>query len=204
MKSTQERIIEAAQNLFSKKGIDRTSVKDIAQEAHVNIAALNYHFNSKENLIDIIFGKMLSLFFPALTNVFSEDVTLEIKIQKFIDAYINVLLKYNPQLPFFIMSALQREPERIVRLQVFKELYNPEAFYEHIRREVQAGNIAKIDPQHYFMTILSLIGFQFAMQNMLREVNQWEKDDFKVFVLQRKEMIYSVAIAILRGNVKHP
>lgn len=49
---TKTRILDAAEKLFGEKGFDATSLRDITTEADVNLAAVNYHFQSKESLID--------------------------------------------------------------------------------------------------------------------------------------------------------
>lgn len=48
--STKERILETAHKLFAIKGLTGVSVREIAKETGVNIAAINYHFKNKENL----------------------------------------------------------------------------------------------------------------------------------------------------------
>ncbi len=47
---TSQRILEAAGELFAEKGFRGTTVSMICQKARANIAAVNYHFDSKENL----------------------------------------------------------------------------------------------------------------------------------------------------------
>ena len=47
---TRERILRAATRLFSRKGYDGTSTKEICEAAKVNIAAIHYHFSAKEKL----------------------------------------------------------------------------------------------------------------------------------------------------------
>lgn len=58
---TKERIVLAARKLFALKGYEGASVRDIAKDAGVNIAALNYHFQGKLNLfhqvIDQVFDE---------------------------------------------------------------------------------------------------------------------------------------------------
>lgn len=49
-KDTKSKILDVAARLFASKGFDGTSVRDIAQEAEVNIASVNYHFTSKQSL----------------------------------------------------------------------------------------------------------------------------------------------------------
>lgn len=48
--STRDRILAAAERLFSHQGLERATIRGIAAEAGVNIAAVNYHFGSKEAL----------------------------------------------------------------------------------------------------------------------------------------------------------
>jgi len=51
----QIQIISTAERLFSAKGFDGTSVRDIADEAGVNIAMISYYFGSKEKLMEALF-----------------------------------------------------------------------------------------------------------------------------------------------------
>lgn len=52
----QVQILEAAENLFAQKGFDGTSVRDIAEEAGVNLAMISYYFGSKEKLFEAMFA----------------------------------------------------------------------------------------------------------------------------------------------------
>lgn len=48
--STREKILHISHKLFADRGLNGVSVREIAKECDVNIAAINYHFNNKENL----------------------------------------------------------------------------------------------------------------------------------------------------------
>lgn len=54
---TKTRILDAAEKLFGKNGFDATSLRDITAEADVNLAAVNYHFQSKDSLIDAVIAR---------------------------------------------------------------------------------------------------------------------------------------------------
>lgn len=56
---TRARILEAAERLFAERGFDAASVRDITGEAGCNVAAVNYHFGSKENLYLETFRRLL-------------------------------------------------------------------------------------------------------------------------------------------------
>jgi AcrR family transcriptional regulator len=49
--STQDHILDIAERLFARQGVEATSLRAITSEAQVNIAAVNYHFGSKEGLV---------------------------------------------------------------------------------------------------------------------------------------------------------
>ena len=53
--STKERILRTAARLFSERGFDNVSLRDITTIADVNIAAVNYHFGSKIGLVAYVF-----------------------------------------------------------------------------------------------------------------------------------------------------
>ena len=50
-RDTKEKILDAAEQLFADRGFPSTSMRDITQHAAANIAAVNYHFGSKEALL---------------------------------------------------------------------------------------------------------------------------------------------------------
>lgn len=59
MRDTKTRILDAAEKAIIEHGADRATLRMITAEAHVNLAAINYHFGSKENLVDEIFAKYI-------------------------------------------------------------------------------------------------------------------------------------------------
>lgn len=61
-KDTAERILDAAEALFSEKGFAETSLRNITTKANVNLAAVNYHFGSKKSLIQAVFARYLAPF----------------------------------------------------------------------------------------------------------------------------------------------
>ena len=56
---TKSRILDSAEKLFGMNGFDATSLRDITTAADVNLAAINYHFQSKDSLIDAIVARRI-------------------------------------------------------------------------------------------------------------------------------------------------
>ena len=56
---TKERILDAAEQLFAERGFDGVSLRRIIGEAKVNLAAVHYHFHSKEGLLDAVFARRI-------------------------------------------------------------------------------------------------------------------------------------------------
>ena len=50
-RDTREKLLDAAERLFAEQGFDSTSLRQITAAAGANLAAVNYHFGSKEDLI---------------------------------------------------------------------------------------------------------------------------------------------------------
>ena len=57
---TRERILDAAERLFMENGYEATSMRTITGAAEVNLAAVNYHFGSKEALLREVFRRRLA------------------------------------------------------------------------------------------------------------------------------------------------
>lgn len=56
---TKDSILDAAEKLFAERGFEATSTRAITRNAGVNLAAVNYHFQSKEGLLQALFTRRL-------------------------------------------------------------------------------------------------------------------------------------------------
>jgi AcrR family transcriptional regulator len=57
---TCERILETAERLFAERGFDGTSIRDVTAEAGVNLAAVHYHYRSKEALLAAVLARIIA------------------------------------------------------------------------------------------------------------------------------------------------
>lgn len=66
---TRQRIMEVATHLFAVKGFDGTTIRDITREANVNVASMNYHFKSKENLRQEVLNHIMEDFRSRISSI---------------------------------------------------------------------------------------------------------------------------------------
>jgi AcrR family transcriptional regulator len=57
---TAARLLDAAERIFAEQGIEAASVRAITQAAGANIAAVNYHFGSKQDLVQALLERRVT------------------------------------------------------------------------------------------------------------------------------------------------
>ena len=106
-KQTEERIFDAATDVFLDKGMDGARMQDIANHANINKALLHYYYRTKDKLFEAVFEKIAAKVFSKFAPVFNENLSLEDKIRFFFNEHISFLQK-NPRLPAFILNEIGR------------------------------------------------------------------------------------------------
>src|ERR1700760_4069048 len=88
--STEEKIKEAARKLFTQNGFAATRTRDIAEEAGINLALLNYYFRSKQKLFDLIMQENFHKFLRGMTvNLQDETIGVDERVTRVVTAYID-------------------------------------------------------------------------------------------------------------------
>lgn len=107
---TAGRIVLEATRLFAIKGYDGVSIKEISDAADVNIAAINYHFESKANLFSHIIDQFLSELFVSSRKTLippQSPEDLKVRLEIFVRQTIEAILR-QPE----IITIIHREMER--------------------------------------------------------------------------------------------
>jgi len=101
---TKEKILQTTLQIISTEGVKGITIRKIAKISGVNIAAINYHFKSKENLIN----NTLKLFGKKMETTFAELDTLPLspkeKLKHFLLSFSDSQIKY----PGFMRSQIER------------------------------------------------------------------------------------------------
>lgn len=94
---TRSRILDVAEVLFMEQGFDGTSMRMITGQAGVNLAAVNYHFGSKEHLIQEVFRRRLTelnkVRLACLDVLEAEAGDTPIKPSRIVDAFFGTALR---------------------------------------------------------------------------------------------------------------
>lgn len=187
--STEEKIKNAARNIFHKKGFAATRTRDIAEEAGINLALLNYYFRSKEKLFDIIIMESLQGFLQSMIVLLgSEENSFEKKIELFVENYIDFLIG-QPQVPLFVLSELRANPGTLVSKMNLKEVIMKSNFIKQFQEEVKKGKIAPMHPIHFLMNLAGLVVFPFIGSPILKNIGDLKEAEFNGMMQERKKLI---------------
>lgn len=196
-KLTEDKIAEAAREVFVEKGMDGARMQEIADRAGINKALLHYYFRSKEKLFNFIAGKLLSRVGNMFSQIMKEGVSIEEKLTCFADTYIDILLE-NPFLPNFILNAATRNPEFILALFQSAEI-KPEEYFVPLSNQLKAEGY-NIEPHEFMVNSISLVIFPVAMRPMLQHIFfQGDKKAYNEYILTRKLKVVKFVMAALEG-----
>jgi AcrR family transcriptional regulator len=90
--STKDRILGAAEALFAQGGFAGTSLRQVTSRADVNLAAVNYHFGSKENLINEVFRRRMDEMSEARLSALAASETGSNRLESVLAAFIEPAL----------------------------------------------------------------------------------------------------------------
>lgn len=187
--STEEKIKEAARVVFHRKGFAATRTRDIAEEAGINLALLNYYFRSKEKLFKLIMVESMATFVKSIGIVFNEDrLSLEEKISLLTERYIS-LLQENPNLPIFVLGELQQNPDVLLEQFSIKQMVMQSSFMRQFNEAVQQGLVYPIHPLQFIMTLMSLIVFPFVAFPMVKKLGELNQEQYLELMEERKHLI---------------
>lgn len=187
--STEEKIKNAARIIFHKKGFAATRTRDIAEEAGINLALLNYYFRSKEKLFDIIMLESMQVFLKSVGLLLNnEENTLEEKIEMFVSNYIDFLME-QPDLPLFVLSELRLNPSSMISKMNMKQLLMKSHFIKQFQEEIKKGKMTAVHPLHFLINLVSMIIFPFIGKPIVRNIGNLKEQEFVDLMQQRKKLI---------------
>ena len=182
--TTEEKILEAASEVFTEKGFAGTRTRDIAEEAGINLALLNYYFRSKEKLFEQVMKVKMVLLFgqivPILTN---EKTNLEEKIDLVSNKYFEILSK-NPNLPLFVLSEMQKKNSEVKSIIPVNKIFKNSVILKQIKERKP-----ELNPSHFLINFLSMTIFPFITKPVFNTFDLMNETEFQQFVEERKRLV---------------
>ena len=137
--TTKERIVQVTMDMIAEEGFQSITIRKIAARAGVNVAAVNYHFGSKDVLINEALRHVTNQLKNAFEYLRTNDQDEETKLYTFISNFVAIIVEYPDIIKNMISHAIYDHP-----LNVQEEYL---AFIRHEGFTLIKETIGKIIPE---------------------------------------------------------
>ncbi|MDR2496010.1 MAG: TetR/AcrR family transcriptional regulator [Tannerellaceae bacterium] len=195
----EDKIIEAAKQIFVLKGYEATTMADIAAEVGISRSSMHYYFRTKETVFRAIFLKLIGGILPNLEAIISEKTSILEKLPSLIEAYMSAL-KENPLFPFFMLNEVNRTPQHvIIAIRELQTHVQPIVkLYEQIEDEMRRGLIKTLSLVDLLSVFLGSLVFPLLARNIFTHVfMDGQTEVFNKFLEGRAPFIYDVMYNLL-------
>jgi len=183
------RILDAADAVFVRRGIDGARMQEIADRARVNKALLHYYFKSKAGLARAVWLRIASSFVPGVLQMLGSDLPLKDKIDGFVNAYHTTLTRHPYLLAFAIWESARR-PD------IVRDFYSAErgkaarkmigTLQRQLDAQAHVTDTPPVPAEQFLVTLVGSCLFPFASRSMLTEVLGLGPRALKRFMDQRR------------------
>ena len=183
------RILDAADAIFVRRGIDGARMQDIADHAGVNKALLHYYFRSKADLARAVWMRIASSFVPGIFEMMASDLPLDDKIDHFVEAY-HAKLTRHPYLLAYVISEAARHPDLVgdflsaERRRAARRMIGK--LRAQIEEQVPVKNATPLSAEQFLITLAGSCLFPFVARPMIVELLGLGAKSFDGFMAQRR------------------
>lgn len=161
-KTTRDRLLDAAQVLFSESSFDGTSVRAIAARADCNLALIKHYFGSKEGLLHAVVARGMDQVMAELGALAAEPAPPEERLRRFIGFMVQHFARHHA-----LFQIIHREMESCgtVPAEVMPRIAATQKLVLGLIGELQAaGRLRDVDPMFAAMLLMAMIRFYFMAQ----------------------------------------
>ena len=172
----QVQIMETAERLFAKKVFDGTSVRDIADEANINIAMISYYFGSKEKLMEALFEHRIGNIKMRVESLLKDKSLSPIqKVNMLIDEHIDRVMQKQCFYKIMVCEQVTNKNPFILQAAKNVKIRNAEVVSELIKDGQRKGVFKKkIDVVLMLNTMVGTVWQTMMSQQYYREFNKQE------------------------------
>lgn len=177
-------ILEAAETLFAIKGFDGASVRDIAQEAGVNVAMISYYFGSKDKLVEEIFARKTVKMHLRIENLIQDKKMSALqKMYSLLEDYVDKFVNQSQFHKVMLREQILDRPSAAGTLLMDLKKRNQEAIRKLVQAGQKSGEFKKnIDVAMMMCTVVGTVSQMIVSERFYREVNNMEAlsdEDFR-------------------------
>lgn len=176
-------IIETAEQLFSQKGYEGTTVRDIADHADINLAMISYYFGSKEKLLEALFNHRLGNIKMRVESLLKNDSLSPLqKIEILIDEHIERVIHRECFYKIMLCEQIINKNPVIIKLLLQFKNGNAELINKLITDGQKKGAFKKnVDVVFLMSTMTGTVMQVLINQPFYREFNDLKKMPVKEF-----------------------
>lgn len=157
--TTEEKILEAAKDVFMKYGLYGARMQDIADTAGINKALLHYYFRSKEKLFDAVFDGALEKYFSQMRVIGDTSLPIKERLMQYVDNMFEFFSEY-PQMSMFIIKEISINPEmfheKVKHMKNQRSLLIPT-----LETAFANGEVKPFDPVLFMVNLHSMCAYPF-------------------------------------------
>lgn len=155
----QLHILEVAERLFAGRGYEGTSVRDIAQEAGVNVAMISYYFGSKEKLLHAVFSNRITSGRLMMAHLVADKELSPLeKIDALVENMVERTLQHSNFHRVMIRAQLTGEHDELTKLMLETKLKNMELVAKIIAEGQKKKVFTKgVDVPLLMMTVIGTV-----------------------------------------------
>lgn len=171
-------ILDAAEELFSERGYEGTSVRDIAARANVNLAMISYYFGSKEKLLTALVEYRAGYTSGILEEIYNNSSLTPLdKIDKLVDHYVEKITR-NARFHCIMTTQLPTlQSEEIKELMTGIKLRNLENISKIILEGQEKKIFGEVDSELTVATIMGTITHFTSSKPLYLKIYNIDKSD---------------------------
>ena len=194
--TTEAKIKDAARRVFISKGFNGCTSREIAKEAGMNVALVNYHFQSKGHLFDLVVSSVMEDFTLSMIDIFHSNMPLINKARIFIDKEYEFLSKY-PEIPNFIVNELGKKDKSFFECLDIKDKLFETKIFDQIEEAQKNGEMRKIDIVSIMLLMMSNCHFPFIAKPMIQTIHSLNENEYRSQLIIHKQYVTEMIIGYL-------
>ncbi|MTI61140.1 MAG: TetR/AcrR family transcriptional regulator [Firmicutes bacterium] len=184
---SKQKILNAAEKLFAKKGFDGARVSEIASEAGVNKALIYYYFNSKEDILESLFAILIDDIKILLKNSIARfDFYGEDDFDKILNIILDYIISKKDILRVAMTESMKAVSEQSIIIKIGEMLISAEV--EEMKQSLlekgieSSGNIKEVLVVEFFTGTLPVLNYVIFEDEFTHHFNMDEEEFREYFI----------------------